>query len=99
MASQRAVASCVMVTFRLTEPFHVRNAEGAAIPGHYELDVEVDDGRTLRRFTTDKGRAEIFRRLDEGLHDITQDELDHLTVAPDMDALLEKMDREAGVGA
>ena len=88
-----------MVTFRLTEPFHVRNAEGAPIPGHYELDVEVDDGRTLRRFATDKGRAEIFRRLDDGLHDITQDEFDHLTVAPDMDALLERMDREAGDGA
>ncbi len=73
--------------------------EGAAIPGHYELDVEVDDGRALRRFTTDKGRAEIFRRLDEGLHDITQDEFDHLTVPPDMDALLERMDREAGDGA
>jgi len=71
----------------------------APIPGHYELDVEVDDGRTLRRFATDKGRAEIFRRLDEGLHDITQEEFDHLTVVPDMDALLARMDREAGDGA
>ena len=88
-----------MVTLRLAEPFHVRNAEGAPIPGHYELDVEVDDGRTLRRFATDKGRAEILRRLDEGLYDITQDELDDLTVVPDMDALLERMGREAGDGA
>jgi hypothetical protein len=54
---------------------------------------------TLRRFATDKGRAEIFRRLDEGHPDITPDEFDHLTVAPDMDALLERMDREAGDGA
>ena len=98
-ASRHAVASRAMVTFRLTDPFHVRNAEGAAIPGHYELDVEVDDGRTLRRFATDKGRAEILRRLDEGLHDITQDEFDDLTVAPDMDALLERMGSEAGDGA
>lgn len=88
-----------MVTFRLGEPFHVRNAEGAPIPGHYELDLEVDDGRTLRRFVTDKGRAEILRRLDEGLHDITQDEFDDLTVEPDMDALLERMGWEAGEGA
>lgn len=88
-----------MVTFRLTEPFHVRNAEGAPIPGHYELDVGVSDGRTLRRFATDKGRAEISRRLDEGLPDITQDEFDHLTVVPDMDVLLERMGREAGDGA
>ena len=44
-------------------------------------------------------RAEILRRLDEGLYDITQDELDDLTVVPDMDALLERMGREAGDGA
>jgi len=88
-----------MVTFRLTQPVHVRNVEHAPIPGHYELDVEADDGRTLRRFATDKGRAEILRRLDKGLHDITQDEFDDLTVLPDMDALLERMDREAGEGA
>ena len=88
-----------METFRLTQPVHVRNAEHAPIPGHYELDIEVNDGPTLRRFVTDKGRAEILRRLDEGLPDITQDELDDLTVEPDMDVLLERMGREAGDGA
>ena len=89
-----------MVTFRLTDPFHVRNAEGAPIPGHYELDVEVDDGRTLHQLqATDKGRAEILRRPDKGLNDITQEEFDDLTVVPDMDALLERMGRDAGDGA
>jgi fructose-bisphosphate aldolase class 1 len=88
-----------MATYRLNQPFHVRNSDEAPVPGHYELDVEVHGGRTLRRFVTDKGRAEILRRLDEGLDDITQDELDDLTVAPNMDALLERMDREAGEGA
>ena len=77
----------------------MRNAERAPIPGHYELDVEVDDGRTLRRFATDKGRAGILQRLDEGLYDATQDEFDDLTVVPDMGALLERMGREAGEGA
>ena len=71
----------------------------APIPGHTSSTVEVDDGRTLRRFATDKGRAEILRRLDEGLDDVTQDEFDDLTVLPDMDALLERMGREAGEGA
>ena len=88
-----------MATFRLTQPFHVRNGEEAPLPGHYELDVEVDDGRTLRRFATDKGRAEILRRLDDGLPAITQDELDDLTVVPDMNALVERMGHEAGDGA
>jgi hypothetical protein len=88
-----------MATFRLTQPVHVRNTEHAPIPGHYELDVEAGDGRTLRRFATDKGRAEILRRLDDGLPDITQDELDELTVVPDMDALVERMGHEAGDGA
>jgi hypothetical protein len=88
-----------MATFRLTQPFHVRNAEHDPIPGHYELEVQGDDGRTLRRFATDKGRAEILRRLDEGRPDITQDELDELTVVPDMNALVEQMGHEAGDGA
>jgi hypothetical protein len=88
-----------MVTFRLTQPIHVRNADDAPIPGHYELDVEVDDGRVLRRFATDKGRAEILRRLDAGDPDITQNQLDELTVVPDMNALVDRMGHEAGDGA
>jgi len=88
-----------MATFRLTQPIHVRNPEHAPVPGHYELEVEIDDGRILRRFATDKGRAEILRRLDDGRPDITQDELDDLTVVPDMNALVERMGHEAGDGA
>ena len=88
-----------MAMFRLRQPFHVRNADDAPIPGHYELDVEGDDGHIVRRFATDKGYAEILRRLDADLADITQDELEDLTVMPDMDVLVERMGHEAGDGA
>lgn len=88
-----------MTMFRLGQPVHVRNADDAPIPGHYELEVRSDTGEALRRFVTDKGRAEILRRLDDGRPDVTAEEVDELTVEPDLGVLLDRMDREAGEGA
>ena len=85
-------------TFRVTEPVHIRRDDGAPIPGHYEMEVVSRDGRRLRRFLTDKGRAQVLRLLDAGQQELSQEEIADLTVEPDLDVLLQRMDREAGEG-
>jgi hypothetical protein len=63
------------------------------------MEVVDADGRRLRRYLTDKGRAEVLRLLDAGRGALTEEQLTDLTVEPDLDVLLERMDREAGEGA
>ena len=87
-----------MDSFRLTDPVHVLDDDDAPIPGHYELDVVSPDGERRRRYLTDKGRAEVLRLLDEGTDEVSAEELDDLTVEPDLGTLLARMDREAGEG-
>jgi hypothetical protein len=86
-------------TFHVSEPVHIRRDDGAPIPGHYEMEVVDADGRRLRRYLTDKGRAEVLRLLDAGRDALSEEQLADLTVEPDLDVLLERMDREAGEGA
>ena len=81
------------------EPSHVVDGDDAAVPGHYEATFVMDDGRELVRFLTDKGRTTVLRILDAGTDRFTQDDLESLTVEPDLDVLLERMAAESGEGA
>jgi len=88
-----------MTSFSLREgPVHVLDADDAALPGHYEIEVWAVDGGSVRRFLTDKGRAEMLRLMDDGRRDISEEELSELTTEPDLAVLLDRMDREAGEG-
>jgi hypothetical protein len=88
-----------VTTYRIDErPRFVREDDGR-LPGHYEAVFVRDDGERIDRFLTDKGRAEILRALEEGRAELSAEEFETHSVAPALDALLERMDREAGEGA
>lgn len=85
-------------TYRLDhEPTHVLDEGGGRLPGHYEVEFETRDQRVLR-YLTDKGRAEVLRRMGEGRREFTEEEVRELTVEPDIDMLVAQMEREAGEG-
>lgn len=87
-----------MTTYRLEhEPTHVLDEGDGPLPGHYEVEFETGDQRVLR-YVTDKGRAEVLRRMGEGKREFTEDEVRELTVEPDIDMLVAQMEREAGEG-
>jgi hypothetical protein len=77
----------------------VLDDEDAPLPGHYEVEVWTCDGEPVRRFVTDKGRAALLRLMDEGRTEISEDEVNELTTAPDLASLLDRMGSEAGDGA
>jgi hypothetical protein len=81
------------------EPSHVLDRDDAPVPGHYEATFVTDEGRELIRFLTDKGRTTVLRILDAGTDRFTQDDLETLTVEPDLDVLVERMAAESGEGA
>jgi hypothetical protein len=89
-----------MTTFRIEqEPTFVADAPEAPLPGHHEASFVDQDGGRLRRYLTDKGRAEVLRAIDDGRRALTRDELERHTVQPDLEALVRRMEREAGEGA
>ncbi len=89
-----------MTVFSLREgPAHVVDDDDAPLPGHYEVEVWTADGEPLRRFLTDKGRAEVLRLMDEGARELSEEELHDLTTEPNLAALVARMGREAGEGA
>jgi hypothetical protein len=83
----------------LAEPRFVRDASGDPLPGHYEAEFAAADGRSVLRYLTDRGRAEVLRLLEEGDRALSQEEFDDLTVDPSLDALVARMEREGAVGA
>lgn len=89
-----------MPTYRLGDgPNHVIDDERAPIPGHYEAMFRASDGTSIRRFLTDKGRAELLVRVDEGEHEFSADELRLFSVVADLDSLVATMQHESGDGA
>jgi hypothetical protein len=87
-------------TYRLEDgPTHVPDAENEALPGHYEAGFRAADGSVVQRFLTDKGRAWLLRRLDEGEAELSDGELHERTVEPDLEALIARMEHESGEGA
>jgi hypothetical protein len=89
-----------MPTYRVEDgPNHVIDDEQAPIPGHYEAIFRASDGTSIRRYLTDKGRAELLVRLDEGDHEFSADELRLFSVVADLDSLVTRMEHESGDGA
>jgi hypothetical protein len=87
-------------TYRLEDgPTHVPDAVDEALPGHYEAGFRAADGSVVQRYLTDKGRAWLLRRLDEGDAELSDEELQERTVEPDLDALIARMEHESGEGA
>jgi hypothetical protein len=89
-----------VATYRIEdEPTFVQDEGDDPLPGHYEAVFVSEDGEPIRRYLTDKGRAEILRAMERGPAELSEEELEEHTVEPALDVLLERMDREAGEGA
>ena len=89
-----------MRTYRLEDgPEHVTDDGDEQLPGHYEATFLASDGTSVRRYLTDKGRAWLLVRLDEGEREFSGEDLRSNTVAPDLDTLVATMEHESGDGA
>jgi hypothetical protein len=89
-----------LTTYRLEDgPSHVRDEGGERLPGHYQAEFRASDGTLVLRFLTDKGRAWLLQRVDDGGGDLSSDDLHRSTVEPDLDALVARMEHESGDGA
>jgi hypothetical protein len=89
-----------LTTYRIDgDPTHVLDDRDAPLPGHYEVELIAPDGSRVRRFLTDKGYAALLRMIGEGRRQLSGDDFEVHTVEPDLDALVGRMDREAGEGA
>lgn len=89
-----------MTTFRIEDgPTHVLDAGDRPLPGHYRAEFRAPDGSIVLRYLTDKGRVWLLHRIDEGDVELSLEELHDVTVAPDLDALVAKMEHESGDGA
>ena len=64
-------------------------------------EAEIRDGRReeIRRYLTDKGRATMLRLLDDGRRSLSAEEIEVLTVPPEVGALLERTEQESRDGA
>ncbi len=68
-------------TFRLVSgPRHVIDAGDEELVAHYEASFSTPHGALLERFLTDKGRAALLRRIDEGRRSFSGEELEELSV-------------------
>jgi hypothetical protein len=89
-----------MRTFTISEgPTHVVHEGPGPLSGFYRVELVDERGKRLLRYLTDKGRAELLRRVDEGELEFSEPEIEELTVVPDLSALEARTDKEAGEGA
>jgi hypothetical protein len=89
-----------MTEYRLEgTPTSVRDQGSGPLPSHYEAEFTTSEGERVRRYLTDKGRAAVLRRLDDGQRVFSLDEVRDFTVEPDIQALVARMERESGEGA
>jgi len=89
-----------MHTFTIREgPSHVAHEGAGMLSGFYRAEFVDENGEPLPRYLTDKGRAELLRRVDEGQREFSETEIEEMSVAPNLVALEERTDREAGEGA
>ncbi len=89
----------MIATYRLDEePPYVLDEGAGPLPGHYEASFVNEDGVRVLRFLTDKGRAEVIRRLGSGGHVFSQEEILEWTVEPDIERLVVQMEYESGEG-
>jgi hypothetical protein len=88
-----------MATYRIVEgPTHVEAPDTTLLTGYYRAVFEGDGARHTR-YLTDKGRAEVIRRQDDGEDSFTSEDLQRVSVDPDLRSVLERYDAEAGEGA
>jgi hypothetical protein len=89
-----------MRTFTIREgPSHVAHEGAGMLSGFYRAEFVDENGEPLPRYLTDKGRAELLRRVDDGQSEFSKTELEEMSVAPTLEALEERTDKEAGEGA
>ena len=89
-----------MATYRIeAEPRYELHGDDGPLPGHYEAELSTDGGERMVRYLTDKGRASVLAILDEGRRELSRQEFEEHTVEPMLDALVARMEREAGEGA
>ena len=79
-------------------PNHVVLEGPSLLSGYYEAEFTDLNGERHTRYLTDKGRAEVLRRIDEGQREFSDEELQEWTVAPDIQALEARAGKEAGEG-
>ena len=86
--------------YRVDEgPVQVTDDAGDPLPGHYEVRFRAPDGAAVLRYLTDKDRAWLLRRIDDGEAEFSDDELGSFTSLPDLDALVARMEHQSGDGA
>lgn len=89
-----------MTSYRLDgAPANVAHEGSGPLPSHYVAEFITLDGERVRRYLTDKGRAAVLRRMDEGQIVFSSEEVQEFTVAPDIEGLVARMERESGEGA
>ena len=97
LTDERTIA---LTTFTIEgRPEYVRDRSSSLLSGFYPARFLTDDGRRIQRYLTDKGRAEVLRRLEAGQRELSEEEFDRMTVDDTLDALLARTDAEAGEGA
>lgn len=88
-----------MTTYSLQEgPTHVTHEGPSLLSGYYTVVLTTDDGARITRYLTDRGRASMLDRVDAGQRRFSQEELDQMTVEPDLETLEARFDAEAGEG-
>jgi hypothetical protein len=80
-------------------PMNVADEGQGPLPSHYVAELTTSEGERVRRYLTDKGRAAVLRRMDEGQESFSRDEVEEFSVEPDIEALVARMERESGEGA
>jgi hypothetical protein len=76
----------------------VLDPDDGELPGHYRAEFRATDGSLVQRYLTDKGRARLLRWIDEGGKELSDDLLRDLTVEPDLESLVARMEHESGDG-
>jgi hypothetical protein len=81
------------------EPRYVRDRGQSPLSGFYRAEFTTSRGDRLVRYLTDKGRAEVLRRMEAGQREFSEEELQRWTVEPDLELLEARTVAEAGEGA
>jgi hypothetical protein len=88
-----------MTTYTLQDgPTHVTLQGPSLLSGYYSVAFTTDDGARMTRYLTDKGRATMLERIDADQRQFSEEELEEMTVEPDLKALEARFDAEAGEG-
>ena len=79
-------------------PHAVIDQANHRLPVHYHAEFAGPGDERLERFLTDEGRATLLNAVDRGGRTFTAAELEEISAARDIDALLARYEEEAGEG-